>query len=201
MGSGLPSLERIDRDAQELRKLWSRIGETARHRRLHPEGWQQALAEFGRHFEATGFPGGFRNYDRFLAGEPNTLEPALRFIEADPRFFRSGYMKEALWRKLARIELDDVARCRLEQAALHRLDGSPSREFWYLCRAMVRIARPDFQELVRAKAETSGEELSLAHCLLAHFEGPHAVDAIRRRVRDSRHSRSSPRRPDVRFDR
>src|SRR5262245_16972081 len=43
---------------------------------------------------------------RRLAGaEPGSIEEALRFLERDPYFFRSGYARERVARRLARIEL------------------------------------------------------------------------------------------------
>ena len=38
-------------------------------------------------------------------GEVSAVEPAIVFLEADPRFFRSGYVKEALCRFLGRAPL------------------------------------------------------------------------------------------------
>jgi hypothetical protein len=146
--------------------------------------WDVAILEFGRRFGATAFPGGCELYERFTKGDATVLEAVLRFLEADPLHFRSGYMKEAIWRRLARMDLDEKARSRLEQATLKRLTRPISRDFWYWCRAISRIAREDFRRKACRVRDGEGDELGPAHCLVAFLEDREAGESMRRRARD-----------------
>lgn len=180
----LPDIDQIRRDSDELRRLNARIHETSRNRYMDPEAWQAAIDAFGQAFGSRAFPGGYERYERFLQGDDSELEAVLRFIEADPRHFRSGYMKEALWRRLARIDLDDEARARLEKASLRRLGQPFSRDYWYLCRAMVRIGRESFREEVLRASEQEADKQGPAHCLFAYLTSFKAGETMYRRARD-----------------
>lgn len=62
------------------------------------------------------------------AGDPELLEIALAFVEVDPYYFRSGYLKKRLFRRLKRLKLSNAHRQRLLQGILdavqsHRGDG------------------------------------------------------------------------------
>jgi hypothetical protein len=50
-------------------------------------------------------------------GDRDAVDPAIVFLEADPRCFRSGYQKEELCRFLGRAELTDQQRRRLLNVA------------------------------------------------------------------------------------
>ncbi|MGE0698591.1 MAG: hypothetical protein AB7O57_05800, partial [Hyphomicrobiaceae bacterium] len=54
---------------------------------------------------------------------PRFVEAAIAFLEADPRFFRSGYEKQMLIRHLKRIPLGDRQRERLGRVVLDAIDG------------------------------------------------------------------------------
>ena len=49
------------------------------------------------------------------------MDEALRFLEADPRCFRSGYLKEELMTALANVTVAGDLRGRLQGVVLHRL--------------------------------------------------------------------------------
>jgi hypothetical protein len=74
---------------------------------------EQACAEFHARYSGLAFPGGYEGaLERILAGDPETMEAAICFLECRPYFFRSGYMFKDILRKCRRAPLlaDQAAR-------------------------------------------------------------------------------------------
>ena len=91
---------------------WSRRGDR-RAQELHG----QACELFHRAVAGV-YPEGFsENYQRMKAGDSAGLASAVKFLEADPWFFRSGYIKAELIRSITRMELP--------RAIVERLQGHP----------------------------------------------------------------------------
>jgi hypothetical protein len=61
--------------------------------------------------------------ERLARGESQSIEEALTFLERDPYFFRSGYARERMARRLARVELRAVQRRRARAIVLSTVDG------------------------------------------------------------------------------
>lgn len=77
-------------------------------------------------------------------GVPHAIDKAIQFLEADRWFHGSGYQKEELWRQMGRRRLSSGQRQRLQAVALTYVRTRSGREFRYMCRAMVRVAAPEF---------------------------------------------------------
>ena len=100
----------IEENAKEIRRLHSRVGETFKLRDRSPEDreqWSSACAEFHGRYDQLAFPGGYDGaLERILAGDDQSIEAALCFVECRPYFFRSGYMYKDVLRKLKRAPLN-----------------------------------------------------------------------------------------------
>jgi len=56
-----------------------------------------------KRYDALAFPGGYEGaLERISAGGTTRIEAALVFVECHPYFFRSGYMRQAMMRRLKR---------------------------------------------------------------------------------------------------
>ena len=117
--------EQIQKNAAEIVRLHSRIRETYSQRSKSPEKmqqWKQACAEFHSRYASLAFPGGYQGlvWERILAGDPQTMESAICFLEVRPYFFRSGYMFKDLLRKCRRAPLsaDQAARLKVIEQRL-----------------------------------------------------------------------------------
>ena len=84
-------------------------------------------------------------YARLAAGEPDALEMAVLFLEADPWFFRSGYVKADLIKHLLRLRLPANAVSRLQSAALAVVAYRDRSEYRWYCRLARKIATPGFR--------------------------------------------------------
>ena len=119
----------------------------------------QLLAEVRDRYRATldaAYPPGFWEHYRCLkAGDPAGLETAVRFLEADPWFFRTGYEKADLIKWLTRMELTEKDMARLRQVVLNAVDSRDRREFRAYCRLARRV---DHDRLRQALAERLNSE-------------------------------------------
>lgn len=104
-------------NAREITRLNRRIDETVRNRSKSAadlQEWKSACAEFHNRYEVLAFPGGYEGaHERILAGDLNTIEVALCFLECRPYFFRSGYMYKAILRKVKQAPLSQAQEQRL----------------------------------------------------------------------------------------
>jgi hypothetical protein len=105
-------------NAAEITRLNARIHKTFAKRSRNAEAmadWKAACAEFHARYVGLAFPGG---YDTVLIGlredRAEAIDQAIEFMEIDPYFFRSGYMKTKFVRclKKARLEPEQAARFR-----------------------------------------------------------------------------------------
>jgi hypothetical protein len=101
--------ETILKNAAEVVRLHSRIHETLKQRNESPKKqreWEAACAEFHTRYSILAFPGGYAGaLERITAGDPNTMEAAICFLECRPYFFRSGYMFKDILRRCRRAPL------------------------------------------------------------------------------------------------
>jgi hypothetical protein len=108
----------IQKNTEEICRLSARITATFSTRSQSQEdrnAWEAACAEFHQRYDQLAFPGGYVGaLDRILAGDHQTIQAALCFVESRPYFFRSGYMFKDLFRKLKRAPMNVVNAKRLE---------------------------------------------------------------------------------------
>jgi hypothetical protein len=117
-------------------------------------------------------------------GEPAAIERCLTFLEADPRYFRSGYVKESIWRRFMHAPLTDHQRRRVEDVALGYIGRRLTREYWYMARTMAETGSHAFWQEVRRLAEVSEwTPARRATVLLAYERGTAAGERMRRTVR------------------
>lgn len=121
----------------------------------------------------------------FRRGEFEGIETVLDFLEADPIFFRSGYSKEWMWKRLAHCPLTDKQLARLETIALAYTERRICREFRYMCRTMTRLARPSFWQRLQTLIESEAGNLQgeRASYLAAYANGIDAGEIVHRNVK------------------
>lgn len=94
-------------NAAEIVRLRDAVHETFRRRDRDEgsyEAWRTAAAEFRERYDALAFPGGYDHaLERLSAGDAETIDAAIAFLECRPYFFRSGYMRTTLLRRLKRV--------------------------------------------------------------------------------------------------
>ena len=141
----------------ELNRLKQLVNETSEFRDT-PEGiarWKKAVAHWYE-FSGFGHPEDkfyiFEN-DCFLAslsaGESDAKECAVTFLELDPYYFRSGYMKSKLLVRLKHLKLSTSEKERLRKIVVNAIvSPMPKCEFKYYARLLKTIGTPDFHRKI-----------------------------------------------------
>ncbi len=130
----------VRENATKLKALYDRIDETLPFRSSSKEGrtaWEDACEEFHAKFDDLFFPGGLEGWQDFLSKKNEGVDAAILFLEVDSVVFRSGYIKQIIWKKVKQIQLTGIQKYRLESVARAYLKKPLRREFWH----MVRYAR------------------------------------------------------------
>lgn len=148
----------IERNAERLRVLHLEIHKTFQER-PHGKAHQAACEAFHDAFDQLAFPGGLANgLEKLKARDPDTIEDALQFLECDPFFHRSGYIKEKLIRRLKHCELTEPQRKRAINLILRGIDRGFGKEFWEYSRLAGVLYSPRFLALI--KRRTTGRPQS-----------------------------------------
>jgi hypothetical protein len=159
------------------------------------------LRDYGRFVEAwkAAWPDALWEALRPPHDDPSKLDTALRFLEEDPFFFRSGYTKVYVLRRLPRWPLTSDARRRIADIVLRAVDGPPRREFRWQAKAAHHADREILVPSLRATLETAEgtqcwQAFCAAHCLLGlgfpnreqrrHLEPEPQIAAMRERLRN-----------------
>jgi hypothetical protein len=132
--------------------------------------WEQACEAF-HSFESPLDPYIRQAREDNLYADKNLIEFVVCFLEVDPRFFRSGYLKQMLITRLKRSELDAATKQRLRAVLLDAVARRGSREFKHYCRLASVIAD---QEVVTSLEDTigrgDGPEQSRAKLMLSSIQ-------------------------------
>ncbi len=146
-------------NAAELRALHAAVWNTfARRARSAADraAWERACRRFRENHDRLAFPGGLaRGMASLAAGDLTTIETSIRFLEADPWFFRSGYIKAEILRRLRLAELTPGQVVRLRIVILARIEGRDTREFRWYCRLARMVADSEFLAEVERLRDSS----------------------------------------------
>lgn len=119
----------------------------------HDAAWRDAADAFHRAVNALYEP--FTGIGRRIRdGDRAAIDEALRFLEADPWCFRSGYLKEELMTALANTTLPDDLRGRVQGVVLHHLANREPR----LLRPTGRLAANVWDEALAREVIQLGED-------------------------------------------
>jgi hypothetical protein len=108
------------------------------------------------------YPDILRHVDEGLVRVANiNTEHMLDFLEADPIFHRSGYMKEKLLTELKRRKFNHAEVGRFQAIILHRVQRTDRRrEFSYYCRAAANVDDEGFRAQLRALEQSDDPHAS-----------------------------------------
>ena len=148
----------LDTNFEKLRFLHEAIKKTWVHRQLDKESfeaWKQACQEFHSSFDRLAFPGGLSRALTLLAEKDDEIiEQSVRFLEHDPFFFRSGYIKADILRHLRNCPLSEDQKRRLQEVIIARIYDTTRREFRWYCRLAKHITDGEFESKIEELAST-----------------------------------------------
>jgi hypothetical protein len=163
--------ELIEHHAKKIRDLHEAAHTAYEGRREGHSQGQEACRRFHDEYDQLAFPGGITEGMRRLAAhDPGAIESAVVFLEVDPFFFRSGYIKEDLLERIRWVPLDPDQKRRLQQVILARVrDPRARREFRRYCRLAPFITDPEFEKEIAKVAGPTGTKPKRAQWVLEHL--------------------------------
>jgi hypothetical protein len=145
-------------NAERIRQLYERIEETFREKPHSPEHLA-ACEQFHNEYDSLAFPGGLKAaLERLKRPDKKLVETAVQFLEADPRFFRSGYIKETLLRRLKHCPLTEQQQLRVSRLIIRSMDAGGRKEFQGYSRLARTIHPPKLLDAVALRLQSSNPE-------------------------------------------
>jgi hypothetical protein len=92
-----------------------------------------------------------RDVERLSNRDPSGLGSAVKFLEADPWFFRSGYAKAEIIKLINRVDIPEQYASRLRRVALQIIDKGDRREFRSYCRLAHKVYNEELREALLLK--------------------------------------------------
>ena len=127
------------------------------------QAYQQLCDRFHANFDRLAFPGGWEQGRAALkAQEPVAIDFGIAYLEANPMFFRSGYIKQEiaqLLKKAAVKGFDFTAeqRTRLQAVFLRTVIDGCSREFRSYCQLARQVSDAAFVTQITQLTQTSDD--------------------------------------------
>lgn len=150
----LRSIEEIHERAGKLEEA-SRAVHAFPLRFTHPDQYvahSAAAGWFHEMFRAMYPPAFWRSLDAVKSRDRAGLEPLMRFLEADPWCFRSGYVKADLIHAIIRLDLTEADKARLRRVVLRVVDDPVlRRELRSYAKLAVAVADPGLAESLEAR--------------------------------------------------
>lgn len=123
------------------------------------ERWLQAIAGFHAALRCA-LPKHFAEELKDLtAGNRRAVPHMIDFLEADPYFFRSGYLKADVIRAIRQVPLSTEQSVRLAKVVLAVLDKGDRREFRHYCRLARTVRSPTLEAEIQSRFETGQRDL------------------------------------------
>ena len=147
----------IGRGAARIRELHERIHATFRSR---SEEWRQTCRELHESYDSLAYPGGLEaGMSSLLEGDARAIEKAIAFLEVDPYFFRSGYIKEEIIRRLKGFALSDIQKRRLSRVIVRLVETRDGREFRRYCQLARRLEDPELEAALRERVASADRDV------------------------------------------
>ena len=164
----------IERAERDMNALTARINETVKHRQKNRagwDGWKAATHAFHTYEHPLFELWRPETLNAIRAGGRNEIEAALAFLEADPYFFGSGYLKEKVLHALKRAPWNRSDETQLKIIILRALEGRYKREFAFYARLIPRLRTSQFEAALRAvagRARCPNHERLVSNALDSH---------------------------------
>ncbi len=173
----------INSESKKLRSLHDEIYRTVTFRDRSPsanEEWRRACESF-HSYESQLDPYLKRVFDDPDYKDQETIEFIISFLEIDPRFFRSGYIKEEMLRKIGRAELNSKQTGRLRAVLLDAVERRGGREFRRYCRLAGQIFDDKLATELRRHSSDNDSVGSRSKMMLQYVEQADPNEGRRRR--------------------
>ena len=165
----------ITQEADKLNKLHKKVHETFRFRGEGEKGyraWEEACKLFheyksplDEYFEKA------CNCEKF--DDKDLLEFVVQFLEVDPWFFRSGYLKEIFLTKIKRSNISVKTKTRLRNILMDAVNKRGAREYKYYCRLAVQVADENIIDFLKEAEKSDGARRKNRALLMLDYIAKH----------------------------
>jgi hypothetical protein len=138
-----------------LRALFPRSGRSRWDAIRADPRYQDALKRFSTALNDLYSPAFYDATARLKAGDVTESETGIRFLEADPWCFRSGYMKSNIARYLRSVRMVERDKDRLRQVLLDVVKVGKRLEFREMCSLARKVDSPAFRGQLLALSESN----------------------------------------------
>ena len=158
--------QRIRDHEKTINELHTAVHTTFKNKSKNPLEWKMACEKFHGHTSSLQMY--FQKiYDAKNFNDAELLEFVVCFLEIDPFFFRSGYLKEIMLRKLKRTPLDANNSLRMKKVMIDAVMHRGHREFRDYCKLSAFIYDAELLEHLSKLLKTGNEkQKSRAKCML-----------------------------------
>jgi len=162
----------IELATAELVEVYERVNRALLNRNRDPQGreeWERACAAFHSKISPID-PYLQRACESERYADKELVEFVVCFLEVDPHFFRSGYLKQILITRLKRSELGEPVRRRLRGVLIDAVNRRGGREFRYYCRLAIQVADDGLAaQLKQLVGQGDSARASRAGMMLGHI--------------------------------
>lgn len=160
----------ITQETEVISQLHKRIHATFKNRDKDLKSWKRACEEFHQHASKID-PILDRVYVEQVYSDKDLQEFVITFLEINPIFFRSGYIKEEMLKKIKKSPLSVKQKMRLRQVLKDAVENRGTREFKRYCRLAINIANPEFVSyLINVSEHGKGARKSRAKLMLNYVQ-------------------------------
>lgn len=119
--------------------------------------WKKACQSFHDEYKLI-FPHGW--LAKLKAQDPEAIKFAIAFLDIDPIFHRSGYIKEKILHLLKQSKLNAKQKLNLQNIILKKIYKGFSREFKYYARLAQKISSSDFENSLYALSQSEDNNIA-----------------------------------------
>jgi hypothetical protein len=139
--------------------------------------WHDACVEMHRSTFPTHVLWLDETHRKIKEGNREFIEDTILFLEVDPWYFRSGYLKEKLLDILKQAPLVEDDKARLRRVIVAVAAGRNRREFRRFCCLALKITTEDFERELEEKAKEQHPESKGKLSYLLNFIAKHKHNA------------------------
>lgn len=137
--------------------------------------WKNACLDFHQTELATDFLWSHETQLSIRRGNRKAIDDALLFLEVDPWYFRSGYLKEMLIDSLKRAPLTKDDKARIRNIIISVAGGRNRREFRRFCKLAVKVTSDKFEQMIDQLAKEHDPKSSGKFSYLLQYLKQHKV--------------------------
>jgi hypothetical protein len=160
----------IEKESNILAGLHRRVHATFKDRGRKLEAWKKACSDFCA-YNSKMNPYIKEIYNESEYNTEDIKEFAITFLELDPMFFRSGYIKEEILRKIKRSKLNSKQVERLLYVLERAVENKGTREYRRYCRLAPSITNQKFLNYLNNVSKYGeGTRKSRAELMLTYIQ-------------------------------